>query len=221
MSDETDDRRPSSTGYFISPTDSPGPGVLLLHSFWGFDRGMKDTANRLADAGFTVLAPDLADGETFTDHEQALEALGDADMNHVASLVQSSVGVLRRAQADPTRPIGVVGFGAGASWALWLSARLPDDILAVATYYGSQSIEMTPSRSTYLCHWAERDRHIDDLEMADLGLRLQMAGRPFRFEHHDGTNDGFAEPGRPEFSGEADVVAWRQTTEFLAGALRP
>lgn len=211
---------PPGTGYFISPTDRPGPGVLLLHGFWGLNRAAKDTANRLCDAGFTVLAPDLADGLTFDNDTDAFEALTKADMNVLASLVQSSVGIVRRAQADASRPIGVVGYGSGASWALWLSARLVDDVAAVVTYYGSQTIPMDASNASYLCHWAEVDANVSDLEIADLGLSLQLAGRPFKFEHHDGTVDGFAEADRPSFNGLADAVAWRQTIEFLAGELR-
>ena len=211
---------PPGTGYFISPDDGPGPGVLLLHSFWGLNRAAKDTANRLADSGFTVLAPDLADGRQFDDEAAALAALAQADVNVLASLVQSSVGIVRRAQVDPSGPLGVVGFGSGASWALWLSARLIDDVRAVVTYYGSQSTPMDRSEASYLCHWATIDGNVSDDDIAQLGLSLQMADRPFRFEHHLGTIDGFAESDRPGFNPEADAIAWRQTIEFLAHELR-
>lgn len=211
---------PSGQGYFISPDSGAGPGVLLLHSFWGLNRQAKQTANRLADAGFTVLLPDLNDGQTFTGHDEALAWLSEADMNVNASLVQSSLGILRQAQLDPSAPTGVVGFGCGASWALWLSARLVEEVGAVVTYYGSQSIAMTGATASYLCHWAEVDSNVSELEVADLGLSLQLAGRDFRFEHHKGTVDGFAEEGRPGFNREAEVIAWRQTTEFLASHLR-
>lgn len=207
-------------GYFISPETGPGPGVLLLHSFWGLNRQVKDLANLLADSGFTTLAPDLADGQIFTDDDEAFASLADADMNVNASLIQSSLAVLRRAQLDPAAPIGVIGYGSGASWALWLSSRLAEEIGAVVTYYGSQAAPMNNAQAKFLCHWAEADANVSDLEVADLGLSLQMAGLDFRFEHHEGTVDGFAEAGRPGFDAEAEVVAWRQTTEFLASALR-
>jgi len=210
---------PAGTGYFISPDDGPGPGVLLLHSFWGLNRAAKDTANDLADAGFTVFAPDLADGLVFEDRDLAMTALADADMNVAASLVQRSVGVLRRASIDKTAPIGVIGYGSGASWALWLSARLIDEVSAVVTYYGSQSISMDTSNASYLCHWAEEDQIVSELEVADLGLSLQMANRPFRFEHYDGTTHGFAEAGRPSFDEPAKDRAWNDTTAFLKDAL--
>lgn len=210
---------PPGTGYFISPEDGPGPGVLLLHSFWGLNRAAKDTADRLADSGFTVLAPDLADGEEFDDDEAALKALAEADVNVLASLIQSSVGIVRRAQARPEAPIGVVGYGSGASWALWLSARLVDEVRAVVTYYGAQSIGMDRSRSSYLCHWATTDDNVSDDDIAQLGLSLTLADRPFRFEHHAGTTAGFAEADRPDFDAGADAIAWRLTIEFLAGHL--
>jgi len=208
-------------GYFISPDEGPGPGVLLLHSFWGLNRQSKDTANRLADSGFTVLAPDLADGAVFEDEDQAMAALDEADINVLASLVQSSVGVVRQAQKNSKAPIGVLGFGSGASWALWLSARLTEEVGAVVTYYGSQSIPMDGARASYLCHWADGGSIVSDLEVADLGLSLQMAGVDFRFEHHPDSTDGFAEEGRPGYDAETEVIAWRRTTEFLAGSLRP
>ncbi len=192
-----------------------------MHSFWGLNRAAKDIADRLADSGFTVFAPDLAEGEEFSDDDTALRALAAADVNVLASLVQSSVGVVRRAQADPGARIGVVGYGSGASWALWLSARLVADIGAVVTYYGSQSIAMDSSEASYLCHWAADDPNVSDDDIANLGLSLQLAERPFRFEHHSETVGGFAEVDRPGFDGGVDAVAWRQTIEFLAGTLRP
>ena len=210
----------AGSGYFISPDAGPGPGVLVLHSLWCLNRHTKDTANRLADHGFTVLAPDLNAGVVFEEESDALAALGDADMNVTASLVQSSLGILRKASLDPVAPIGVVGYGPGASWALWASARLTEGISAVVTYYGSQSISMDGSQAAYLAHWAASDALVSDLEVADLGLSLQMAGLDFRFEHHEGTSNGFAEAGRPEFDAEAEAVAWRQTAEFLATHLR-
>jgi len=209
----------AGSGYFISPDAGPGPGVLLLHSFWGLNRQAKDTANRLADHGFTVLAPDLTAGVVYEDAPAALDALAEADMNVLASLIQSSVGILRQASADPDAPIGLVGYGSGASWALWLSARLVDQVRAVVTYYGSQSIPMDGVKATYLAHWAENDTNVSDLEVAELGLSLQVAAADFRFVHHEGTRDGFAESGRPDFDAEVEAVAWRQSAEFLAEAL--
>ena len=52
-----------------------------MPSAWGLSPGVKDKAHELADAGFTVLAPDLNDGVVATDAEHAHQLLMEADMN--------------------------------------------------------------------------------------------------------------------------------------------
>jgi len=204
------------TGYFIAPAASPGPALLLLHSWWGLTQGAKLTCDELADLGYTVLAPDLNDGEVPSDVEEARRMLAESDVNVLASLIQSSLGVLRRAARDPEQPAGVIGYGSGASWALWLSARSPDSVDRIVTFCGSQNIGLDASNSRYLCHFAEHNPLVTDLDMAELGLALTSAQLDFRMEHHEGTTGGFADRGDPAFDGSAEAVAWRQSIEFLA-----
>lgn len=209
------------TGYFVSPDDGPGPGVLLLPSAWGLSAAMKERADELADAGFTVLVPDLSDGFVAESEASALANLRAADINVVASLAQSSLRLLRNATRTPTDPAGLVGFGSGASWAFWLSERLGPTCSAVVAYYGTQSITFDESQSTYLLHVGDDDAQISDDDLATLGLNLQLARRPYRLERHAGAAHGFAEPDHPAFDPAVEAVAWRQTLEFLAAALRP
>ncbi|MCP3855503.1 MAG: dienelactone hydrolase family protein [Actinomycetia bacterium] len=207
------------TGYFVGPTDNPGPGVLVLQSWWGLNRATKSICDRLADAGYTTLAPDLADGALPATTDEARRALADADMNAVASLVQSSARLLRTVTADPAKPIAVLGYSSGASWALWLSSRCADDVGAVVTFYGSQSIPLDASQSAYQCHFAENDDLVTDLEKAELGLTLTEAKLQFEFHHYPGTTQWFAEEGMDGYDGRAEAIAWRRTLEFLATEL--
>jgi len=207
---------PPGTGYFVGPTEAVGPGVLVLPSSWGLNAGIKSRCDQLADVGYTVLAPDLNDGALPTTAAEAGEVLTTSDMNVTASLVQSSARLLQAACADPAAPLAVIGYSSGASWALWLSARLASMVSTVVTFTGTQSIEMTAATATYLCHFATDDDVVDDLAIADMGLSLQQAKRTFRFEHHEGVGHGFAEPGTDGFNAQAEAVAWRQLLEFLA-----
>lgn len=207
---------PPGTGYFVGPTEAPGPGVLVLPSSWGLNAGIKSRCDQLADVGYTVLAPDLNDGLLPTTTAEASEALASADMNVTASLVQSSTRLLQAAASDPASPVAVVGYSSGASWALWLSARLAPLVSAVVTFTGTQSIDMMSATASYLCHFATDDDVVDDLAIADMGLSLQQAKRSFRFEHHEGVGHGFAEPGTDGYNAQAEAVAWRQLLEFLA-----
>lgn len=175
----------------------------------------------LADAGFTVLAPDLNNGVVATDAEQAHTLLMEADMNVSASLAQSSLRLLRAACADPAKPVGLVGYAAGASWALWLSVRFADQCAAVAAFYGTQSISFDDSEAAYLLHFAEHDNDVSDEDAALMGLNLQLARREFTTELHAGVSAGFAEFDHPNFDAATEAIAWRQTLEFLADQLSP
>ena len=209
------------TGYFVSPSEQPGPAILLLASAWGLTPGIKAKADELAEAGFTVLAPDLNDGEVATDSDHAHRLLMSADVNVTASLVQSSLRLVQAASVDSAQPAGILGFGSGASWALWLSARFGDQCSAVVTFYGSQSIPFDDAAASYLLHFAEDDDQVSSDEIALLGLNLQLANRRFRIEHHAKVAAGFAEAGHPNFDGLTEAIAWRQTLEFLAENLSP
>ena len=70
---------PPGLGYFVRPPDDEGPGVLLLPSPWGLTPGVKHKAHDLADAGFTVLVPDLNDGAVAADADHARQILLEAD----------------------------------------------------------------------------------------------------------------------------------------------
>lgn len=211
---------PPGTGYFVAPLTGPGPGVLLVPSAWGLTPSIKQRADNLADAGFSVLVPDVNDGVVATTEAEADEALMSMDINVAASLTQSSLRLLQRATANPAAPLGVVGFGSGASWALWISARMADSCACVVSFYGTQSIEFTDASASYLLHFGTDDAVVDDADIAMLGLNLQLAGRAFDVVHHDNAKHGFAEAEHPNHDAAVDAVAWRQSLEFLANHLK-
>ena len=49
--------------YIAIPKSGSGPGVLVLHSWWGLNPFFKGLCDRFADNGFVALAPDLYAGK--------------------------------------------------------------------------------------------------------------------------------------------------------------
>ncbi|MGI8756913.1 MAG: dienelactone hydrolase family protein, partial [Acidimicrobiales bacterium] len=146
----------AGSGYVVAPSSGSGPGVLVLHAWWGLTPFFHSVADRLADAGFVALAPDLhGDGRTAENPDDAEALLASTDTNRTASLVVSSLSALRSMPATPEGRIGVIGFSMGASWALWAATRFPDDVAAVTCFYGSQDIDFAPARAAFQGHFAE------------------------------------------------------------------
>jgi carboxymethylenebutenolidase len=203
--------------YFVQGDDGPGPGVLLLHSFWGLTSAVKNLADGLADRGYTVLAPDINFGELPESVQAALDHLGSASPDRLASLVLSSAGLLY--EKSTPGPIAIIGFGMGGSLALWASVRLADLVSVAVSFYGSQQIDFAGSKSSYLIHLAEEDEFITDDEAVFMEATMGLESLPVKVITHPGTRHGFCEPDGDTFDPESFERAWETTLDFLAGRL--
>lgn len=208
------------TAYFVSPIAGPGPGVLLLHSWWGLTPAVRRMADRLSDMGFTVLAPDLLAGLVPTDEDSASIALHAADPDRLAALTLSSARLIAEKSADPARPIGLVGMSMGASLGLWASVRLPEVIGAVVAFYGTQSIDFEGTRATYQLHMVSEDPIVDADEIAFMEATLGLAGASVERHDYPGAGHWFIEEGSRGFDSEASELAWDRMTTFLRSNLR-
>jgi carboxymethylenebutenolidase len=203
------------TAYFVQ--DVTGPGVLLLHSFWGLTSAVKHIADGLADLGYTVLVPDISFGELPKTEQDAVEHLGAASPDRLASLVMSSTALLY--ERSKPGPIGIVGFGMGGSLGLWASVRAPDLVSAVVSFYGSQQIDFAGSRSAYLVHLAERDSYLSDDEAVFMEATMGLESLDVEVIRYPGTSHGFCEPDGDTFDPVAFETAWSRTLDFMAERL--
>jgi carboxymethylenebutenolidase len=207
---------PSSTSaYADAPKSGTGPGVLVLHSWWGLTDAIKDRCNQLADAGFTVVAPDLFDGEVATDDAHGERLLAEADANRLVLGIQSTADALHRMPATEGERIMIVGFSMGASLGLWFSERFPDQVSAVVSFYGTQGIDFHRTEAAYQLHMAEDDAMLDPDELALMEASFGLAGRPVELHTYEGVAHHFAEHGTPNFDADAADLAWQRTIEFL------
>ena len=199
--------------YFIQADDGPGPGVLILHSFWGLTSSVKSLADGLADRGYTVLAPDINFGELPESEQDALDHLGAASPDRLASLVISSARLLHEKSTEG--PIGIIGFGMGGSLGLWASVRLADVVSAAVSFYGSQQIDFAGSKASYLVHLADEDEFISDDEAAFMEATMRLESLPVEMVRYPATRHGFGEPDGDSFDPEAFDEAWDRTIGFL------
>src|SRR5215213_2066508 len=152
----------ASTGnqaYLAVPEGGSGPGVLVLHAWWGLTPVFTDVCDRLAAAGCVALAPSLyAGGETAATIAEA-EVLRDThdEVGEAEPVAQAAVAQLLGLPAVTGAEIGVIGFSLGAYWALHLSQVRPDDVSAAVVFYGTDDGDYSTARAAYLGHFAEHD----------------------------------------------------------------
>jgi carboxymethylenebutenolidase len=205
----------AGTGYLAVPESGTGPGILVLHAWWGLNQFFKALCDRLADEGFVALAPDLLGGQVATTIDDAEAQLAGADADELANLTRSSLLTLRDLPITPDAPVGVLGFSMGASMALWLSARVPDVVAATTIFYGAQDIDFAGAQSAYLGHFAETDPYVDEDGLALLEAELHLDELDVTFHRYAGTRHWFFEEDRPEHDPDAAALAWDRTLAFF------
>jgi carboxymethylenebutenolidase len=204
----------SGRGYLVEAAGG-GPGVLVLHPWWGLNDTIKGFADRLGDAGFTVLAPDLFDGQMATTIDDAEKLAGGKESDEAAqiALEQMVLGAADWLSGRSAGRIGALGFSFGAGYALWLGKKRPDQVAGIVVYYGSYpGIE---GDAPILGHFAEHDPYEGEENVAAFEAGLRETGRSAALHHYPGTKHWFAETDRPEYVADAAELAWQRTVAFL------
>src|SRR5688572_16821892 len=190
----------TASGYLATPSGGTGPGVLVLQEWWGLDSGIKEQADRLADAGFVALAPDLYHGE-LAEHDEmdkAAELMNSLPPDRAARDMSSAIDYLDGHEAVTSDGLGAVGFCMGGMLALLIAANRGDKIKAVVPFYGFPQGENEPDWSGLEAavrgHMAENDDFFGPEGAKALESKLQGMGKDCTITVHEGTGHAFMGP---------------------------
>lgn len=214
-------------GYLAVPESGSGPGVMVIQEWWGLVPQIKAVCDRLADAGYVALAPDLYHGElaehdemdkaghlmTTLDMERAVVDMGGA-ISHLLSLDQVS-----------SEAVGVVGYCMGGMLSLLIAAHEGDRVGAVAPFYGAPLGEGGPDWSGLTAavdgHFAENDDFFPPDAVMALGDELSGMGKNVTFTMHSGSGHAFTNEENP-FGTYDEALAsqtWTSMLELFASTL--
>lgn len=209
-------RHPQPQGFLAVPPTGTGPGVLVLHPWWGLNETIRAFCAQLAKSGFVAFAPDLYHGKVAVTIEDAKSLVKALDSEQAKADIGDAVGFLKDSVSVSGQGLAVVGFSLGASYALDLSVADPDRIRAVVVFYGTNPEDYGPSKADYLGHFAEADEFESEADVKSLEDALRAAGRPVTFYRYKGTGHWFFERDREDaFNQEAAALAWERTLSFL------
>lgn len=199
-------------GYIALPPSGKGPGLLLLHAWWGLTEVFIGAADKLAAEGYVVFAPDFYDGKSTADIAEA-EKLVKGNESNFEAVMAHATGALAHLQKHPavtSEKLAAVGFSMGAAYAVVLDENLPDAFDHIVLFYGMAGADLSKSKARYQGHFAEKD----PFESTEEARKMQSD----RVEIHiyPGTGHWFFEDNRPDaYNAAAAKLAWERTLAFL------
>ena len=198
--------------YLASPAGG-GPGVLVLHAWWGLKPFFKQVCDSLAEQGFVALAPDMRNRQIAETIEAAKELMEKSDNQVIGDIVMAAKDYLLAHSAG--KKIGVVGFSMGAAWSLVVASYDPDKIAATVLFYGIGEAEFSKVKSKILGHFSDNDEWEPMEGVRWMEQSLKDAGVDATLHIYPKVAHWFVEDDRPEYDSVAASLAWERTFEFL------
>src|SRR5437879_5381887 len=156
------------SGYLAIPKQGHGPGVLILHAWWGLNDFFKGLCDQLARAGFVAFAPDLYRGATASARDGAQNLMSKLDQKAAGRDIINGVRGLQSHPGVRGKPLGVIGFSMGAFWSLWLAQELPADVDAVVLFYGTGDGNYSRIKAAFMGLLAVMDEFVSYAVSRDL-----------------------------------------------------
>jgi len=210
-------------GYLAVPEAGAGPGVLVLQEWWGLVDHIKEICDRLAEEGFTALAPDMYHGDCTTDPDEAGRLMMALEVPKVAEDLRGAIDFLRNHDACGSARVATIGFCLGGQLALYGACENPGSVGACVNFYGVHP-NIKPDVAKLDCPvlglFAENDGFVTAEVVADLEQRLATAGKPHELKTYEGVDHAFFNDTRPDvYDAAAAQDAWDRTIEFLKSHL--
>lgn len=208
------------------------PCVVLISEIFGLHEYIRDTARRLAKAGYVVIAPDFfvraGDPSTMTDFPAILKIVATATDAQVAGDVGAALSWLKAQSFADAKRIAITGYCWGGAVTWEAVARFPEFKAGVA-WYGrlSSSMAADPAnknplglaadlKAPVLGLYAEKDSGIPLTDVDKMKAALKAAGKTDSdIVVYPGAQHGFHADYRPSYNKEAAEDGWKKMLAFF------
>lgn len=215
---EFDGAGTSYSGYLAPSEKGTGPGVIVIHEWWGLVDHIKAVADRFAQNGFTALAVDCFHGKQTEDPDEAEALMMAFGMTEAEGMIDGAVGALLANEATTGQKVGTVGFSMGGQVSL-LAGCTCQNVRACVTNYGvnpNLHPKFTDLHAPVLGIYAELDLYIFGAQISMLDLQLVELKKEHFFKTYEGCHHGFFNSDRPDVYDEvASEDAWTHILKFF------
>lgn len=228
-------------GWLFKSTTADAPGVIIYMDAFGPRPGLFDMAQRLSEAGYTVLVPDLYNRRapyeqfdaktTWTDEKRGPELKAMMAATTQAMTVDDTEGFIRALRdAGVKGKIGTVGYCMGGARAFNAAAAYPNDIFAAASFHGGNLASDAPDsphrraadiKAKLYVGMAGVDGSFPPEQTAILAKALREAEVDYVVENYVGSAHGWAVNDHNVYDEAGAERHWRRMLTLFEEALAP
>jgi carboxymethylenebutenolidase len=231
--------------YLVLPDgDGPHPGVLIYMDAFGLRPRLKEMADRVAERGYAVLAPnilyragrapqfDLAGlgdpeerGKIFQKIFPSIQAL---DTPAITRDTKAYLDFFHQQEGVDPGPVAIVGYCMGGTNALKAIEAYPERIKALASFHGGRLATDDPASphlqvgritgEAYFAH-ADNDGSMTAEQIATLEAALDKAGVTYTSEVYEGASHGFTMADTAMYNEAGELRHWVNLFALLDRAL--
>jgi carboxymethylenebutenolidase len=197
----------------------------VIQEWWGLNDQIRGVADRLAEAGFVALVPDLYRGKSAVEAEEAHHLMTGLNFGEAAS--QDIRGAVQYLKARCPK-VGVTGYCMGGALTV-LTLTMAPEADAGVVWYGYPPLEYVNAaaiKAPVMAHWATQDAPFPIAGVDALEAKLAEAGVAYTghryLAHHGFANETAQGPGRIEmtqYDARWAQTAWDRTIRFFGRQL--
>ena len=211
-------KRPDGTtcpGYLVNlKTNAAARGFVVIQEWWGVNDQIKKTADRLAEAGYRALVPDLYRGKVTTAREEASHLMEGLNVPDAAEQdIRGAVQYLKQS----SEKVVVGGFCMGGALTILSALRVPE-MNAGACFYGIPPAHIADPKAInipLICHFANQDDWCTPAKVNEVEAALKQSKSQFEIYRYE-AHHAFMNEARPEvYDAAAAKLAWERTLKFL------
>ena len=211
----------TTKGYLATPASGEGPGVIVIQEWWGLVGHIKKVCDRFAAAGFSALAPDMYQGKTTTEPDEAGKLFMALNIAQAEKDLRGAAKYL--IGHSSTAKLGTVGFCMGGQLALF-TATLNPAVGACVNFYGihpNVKPDYSKLSGPVLGLFAEKDGFVNPDVARGVDAAIKKAGKQSEIHIYPGADHAFFNDERPDaYNKAAAEDAWKRTLDFFRKHLK-
>jgi carboxymethylenebutenolidase len=209
------------SAYVAHPANGPAttPSIVMAMHIWGVDASMRDTARRLAKAGYAAIIPNLFElvtdnppsGDGSTDYRTFSPLAAKLDAGQVDAALQSAAADIKGAFAQGKQ--ATWGFCMGGTIALKQAVAHPETYSAAAIFYGNpKDVDPKAMKVPMAGSYGGKDTGIPADSVRKFADALPV---PHDIKIYPEAGHAFFDDQRASYVESAATDAWQRTLAFL------